>query len=249
LRRQRQVAEPILPTRFLRDPVLGPVLGGIFLVFGGYLAIIVLAPAYFQVAMQIPASLVGLSMLPLMLSSTVTAWFAGRYSKQSGRYKLPPLLALPVSIAALAAIGLFAPSLSMTGATLLFMLFGFGIGPIFPVTMVAAQNAVEPNDIGTVTGTVGFARALGAAIATAAAASLALGLISIWVVGAEHLQSLDDLVRQPLDEHARLDVARAFGAVFLASAAVIALGLGVYARVVEKPLRGRPMPAGPRAAS
>jgi MFS family permease len=243
MRRQRQVEEPILPPRFLRDPVVGPVLGGIFLVFGGYLAIVVLTPAFFQVAMQTQASQVGLLMIPLMVSSTATAWAAGRYSKQSGRYKLPPLIALPVSIAALLALGFFSQSLTIGSATVLFTLFGLGIGPIFPITMVAAQNAVDPRDMGTVTGTLGFARALGAAIATAAAASLVLGLISLWVVGAEHIQSLDDLVRSPLDEHARLDVTRAFGAVFFAVAAVIALGLCVYARVVEKPLRGRPTPA------
>jgi MFS family permease len=239
LRRQWQVAEPILPPRFLGDAVVGPAVGGIFLVFGGYIAIVVLTPAYFQVAMQVQTSRVGFLMIPLMLASTVTAWWAGRYSRQSGRYKMPPLLFLPLSIAALALLGLIARSVSTGWATVLLMLFGLGIGPIFPVTMVAAQNAVEPRDIGSVTGTIGFARALGAAIATAAATSLALGLISLWVVGAENIDSLDDLLRHPLSEAARLDVAHAFGMVYLAVAAVIAIGLAIYSRVAERPLRSR----------
>ncbi len=239
-RRQQRASEPILPPRFLKDPVVAPVLGGIFLVFGGYLAIVVLAPAYFQVAMQTQISSVGLLMIPLMLSSTMTAAAAGRYSKRTGRYKLPPLIGLPLAVAALIALGLASESISTGGAAILLMLFGFGIGPIFPITMVAAQNAVEPNDIGTVTGTLGFARALGAAIFTAAATSLVLGLISAWVIGAEDIASLDDLVRRPLSEVARVEVARAFGAVFIAVAAAIALGFAVYARVVERPLRSRP---------
>ncbi|MBI1778276.1 MAG: MFS transporter [Proteobacteria bacterium] len=239
LQRQHRVDEPILPPRFIKDPVVGPVLGGIFLVFGGYLAIVVLTPAYFQVAMQTPTSQVGLLMIPLMLSSTVTAAAAGRYTKRAGRYKLPPLLGLPLSIVSLAILGVFADRVSVTVAACLFTLVGFGIGPIFPVTMVAAQNAVEPRDIGTVTGTLGFARALGGAIATAAASSLVLGLISAWVIGAEDIASLEDLLRRPLSEVARIEVARAFGAVFLALAGVTALGLAIYARVAERPLKSR----------
>ena len=235
--RQARIPEPILPTRFLEDRVVGPVLAGIFLSFGAYMVVAVLAPTYFQVGLQIPAATVGLLMMPMMISSTSTAWAAGRYSKASGRYRLPPFLGLPVSIVSLGLLAHFAERVTALEATVLLTIFGFGIGPIFPVTMVAAQNAVERRDLGTVTGAIGFSRALGAAVLIAAGSALVLGLIVAWVPDTAGLASLDELVRRPLAGPARVEVARAFGALFWSVAAVLAVSLAVFTVVEDRPLK------------
>jgi MFS family permease len=239
LHRQGRVAEPVLPPRFLADRVVGPTLGTIFLGFGGYLSIAVLAPTYLQIALQTPAATVGLLMVPMMITSPATAWAGGRYTKVTGRYKLPPFLGLPISIVSLGALALFADRVSLAEATILLMLFGLGIGPMFPVTMVAAQNAVERRDIGAVTGAVGFSRALGGAVLIAAASALALGLIVAWVPDTADLTSLDELVRHPLPPAARAQVAHAFGVMFAAVAAVLMAALLVFARVEQRPLKDK----------
>ncbi len=235
--RQGRIAEPILPPRFLSDRVVGPTLAGIFLAFGAYLVVAVLAPTFYQVGLQIPAATVGFLMMPMMISSTMTAWLAGRYTKTHGRYRLPPFLGLPIAAASLAALALFAGQVSALEATVILTIFGFGIGPIFPVTMVAAQNAVERRDIGAVTGAIGFARALGAAILIAAASALVLSLIVAWVPGTAGLSSLDELVRHPLPDPARIEVARAFGVMFWAVVAVLLAALAVFVMVEHRPLR------------
>ncbi len=235
--RQARTPEPILPARFLGDRVVGPVLAGIFLSFGAYMVIAVLAPTYLQIGLQIPAATVGLLMMPMMISSTFTAWAAGRYTKTHGRYRLPPFIGLPVSILSLGLLAVYADRASALETTVLLTVFGFGIGPIFPVTMVAAQNAVERRDLGTVTGAIGFSRALGAAILIAAGSALVLGLIVAWVPDTAGLASLDELVRQPLAGPARVEVARAFGVMFAAVAAVIAISLAVFTTVEHRPLK------------
>jgi EmrB/QacA subfamily drug resistance transporter len=236
-RRQTRIPEPILPPRFLGDSVIGPVLAGLFLAFGSYLAIAVLVPTYLQIGHQIPAATVGLLMMPLMLSSTFTAWAAGRYTKTHGRYKLPPLIGLPIAIVSLLALAYVADTVGPVTATLLLTLFGFGIGPIFPVTMVAAQNAVQRRDIGAVVGAIGFSRALGGAVILALASALALSLIVAWVPDTGALSSLEDLVRHPLPPDARAEVTRAFGVMFAAVAAVLAVSLAIFSRVEARPLR------------
>jgi MFS family permease len=237
--RQARIAEPILPPRFLRDGVVGPVLAAIFLSFGGYLVVAVLAPTFFQVGLQIPPATVGLLMMPMMVSSTITAWLAGRYTKTHGRYRLPPFIGLPVAIASLAALALLADRGSAIETTAILTMFGFGIGPIFPVTMVAAQNAVERRDLGAVTGAIGFARALGAAMLLAAGSALVLGLIVAWVPGMAGLASLDELVRQPLAAPARIEVAHAFAALFWAAAAILCVALALFFAVEDRPLKTR----------
>jgi EmrB/QacA subfamily drug resistance transporter len=178
VRAQLRSGEPILPPRFLGDRVVGPSLAAIFIIYGSYLVLAVLAPVYFQVALGAPVSEAGLLMIPLLLSSAITANIAGRWTRHSGRYKRPPLVGLPVTVVALAFVALFADRLSTTVASLAFMIAGFGMGPIFPCSTVAAQNAVDRRDLGAVSGAIGFARALGGAIFVAAASALVLGLIA-----------------------------------------------------------------------
>jgi MFS family permease len=215
------------------------VLAAIFLGFGGYLAVAVLSPTFFQVGLQIPPATVGLLMMPMMMSSTITAWLAGRYTRTHGRYRLPPFLGLPVSILSLAVLAAFAGQVSALETSAILTIFGFGIGTVFPVTMVAAQNAVERRDLGAVTGAIGFSRTLGAAVLLAAASALVLGLIVAWVPGMAGLASLDELVRHPLPPPARLAVAHAFGAMFWAVTAVLAVSLAIFFAVEERPLKTR----------
>jgi EmrB/QacA subfamily drug resistance transporter len=240
VRAQLRSGEPILPPRFLGDRVVGPSLAAIFIIYGSYLVLAVLAPVYFQVALGAPVSEAGLLMIPLLLSSAITANIAGRWTRHSGRYKRPPLVGLPVTVVALALVALFADRLSTTMASLAFMIAGFGMGPIFPCSTVAAQNAVERRDLGAVSGAIGFARALGGAIFVAAASALVLGLIAGALPETGHVASLEDLARQVLPDDARLAVARAFGIMFGAVAFCFALGLALFARVEDRALHDRP---------
>ena len=69
------------------------------IIYAVWLAVSVLAPVYFQVALGAKVSEAGLLMIPIMLSSTLTANLAGRYTRRHGRYKRPPLFGLPLTVA------------------------------------------------------------------------------------------------------------------------------------------------------
>ncbi|MGK9233732.1 MFS transporter [Inquilinus limosus] len=236
-RRQARVEEPVLPPRFLGDAVVGPVLLSVFLAFGGYLALAVLAPTYLQVALRAGTGEVGLMMIPLMVSTTVTASLSGRYITRTGTYRRPPVIGLPVAILAVLALAAVATHATPLVASGLLMIVGLGVGPIFPASMVAAQNAAPVRDLGAVTGAIGFSRALGGAVLVAAGTTLVLGLIVAWSPSVASVSGLEELVRRPLTEAERSDVARAFAVLFAAVAAVFALSLLTYLRVEHRPLR------------
>jgi EmrB/QacA subfamily drug resistance transporter len=238
-RRQGRVEQPILPPRFLGDAVVGPVLLSVFLAFGGYLVLAVLAPTYLQVALQADTGEVGLLMIPLMVSTTITASLCGRSITRTGTYRRPPLIGLPVAILAALALAAVATHTTPLVASGLLMIVGFGVGPIFPASMVASQNAAALRDLGAVTGAVGFSRALGGAILVAAGSALVLGLIVAWSPSVASVSGLEELVRRPLSEAERGDVARAFAVLFAAVAAVFALSLVTYLRVEHRPLRSQ----------
>jgi EmrB/QacA subfamily drug resistance transporter len=239
VRSQTRSAEPILPPRFLGDAVIRPVLAASFMVYGSYIAVAILAPIYLQVALGARVSEAGFLMIPFMLSSTVTANIAGRSSRTTGRYKRPPMIGLPFTIAGVATLGLLADRVSTLAASLILMVAGFGIGPFFPCSTVAAQNAVERHDLGAVSGAVSFVRALGGAILVAAVTALVLGLISRALPETGSAASLEDLTRFPLSDASRVLVARAFGWTFVAAAAVFLCGFIVFALVEDRRLRDR----------
>jgi EmrB/QacA subfamily drug resistance transporter len=236
---QLQSGEPIMPPHFMRDRVIRPVVITIIVVYGAYLALAVLAPIYFQIALGRQVGEAGLLMIPFMLSSTTTANLAGLYTRRSGRYKRPPIVGLPIAIAAIAVLAIFATQLSATAAACVLMVAGIGLGPIFPCTTVAAQNAVERRHLGIVSGAVAFARALGGALGVAVGSALVLGLAAQALAQIGSVASLEDLAQHSLPPDVRHAVAHAFGYMFGAVALALALGLGIFLRVEDRELGTR----------
>jgi MFS family permease len=239
IRLQMRSADPVLPPRFLVDRVLGPLLASNFITFGSFLAITVLTPVYFQVALNTSVSETGFLMIPVLVSTSITSIFAGRYSRHSGRYKLPTLISLPFAVGALAILAILSDQVTAPVAATALMVVGFGVGPAFPSSSAAALNAVEPHDFGAVAGALSFVRALGSAVAVAAASALVLGLASSALPDIGHTASLEDLVRSALPPEARAIVARAFGGMFGASACALFLGLSIFAFVEDRQLRDK----------
>lgn len=237
IRRQRKVEEPILPPQFLADKVIGPTLASIFLLFGAYLCVAVLAPTYLQVGLGASPDVSGLVMIPFMLSVPISAYFAGNYVKRTGRYRLPSLIGIPVAIVALLIEAGFAGQLPIWAAALLLFPVGLGIGPIFPTSIVSAQNAVAKRDLGAISGAIGFVRSFGGALLMAGGTALVLGLIAAWAPSLSGAGGLEELARHPLTVEDRASVSQAFAVLFLATAVVLLIGLGIYTRVEERPLR------------
>ena len=152
---------------------------------------------------------------------------------------LPPLVGLPVTILSVAVVAVFAQHISALAASAVLMIGGFGLGPIFPCTTVAAQNAVERHHLGTISGAVSFARALGGAVGVAAASALVLGLSAEALRHIGPVASLEDLTQHTLSPEARSVVARAFGFVFAALAVGLAGGLAIFWRVEDRELGDR----------
>jgi EmrB/QacA subfamily drug resistance transporter len=233
--RQRRSAEPIFVPRLIADRVVRRILVVNFYFYGVYLVLAVLTPIYFQVARGETVSQAGFLMIPMMVSTSVGAIIGGRYL-HTGRYKLPPLVGLPVSIAALLLMAFYADTISAPLASLVLLFYGLGIGPVFPISTVAAQNAVEARDLGAVSSTLAFVRALGSTIWVAAASALVLGLAADAVPASVHEGGIEGLLQHQLEPQARAIVARAFGAMFVGTAIVLAVSTLLFAFIEERTL-------------
>jgi hypothetical protein len=134
--------------------------------------------------------------------------------------------------------------LSLGGVACLLFLSGGGIGPMYPMTTVLIQNAVQPHQFGVATGTLNFFRLLGGTIVVAGFGAIVLGTIgaSGGSIVIEHLSH-----GATGGEGNLSDFAAAFGWVFTAAGACLAVALVALAFVEERPLRG-PASARPQAS-
>ncbi len=237
--RQAHVAEPMMSPKFFADPVIGPVYAALFCIFGSYLAVIVMVPILLQVGLGIPVNEVGALLIPLTLTTATFASIAGRYTRWTGRYKPPPVTSLPIAIATLLVMAATISNAGPLQVALMLMMLGVGMGPIFPTSTVAVQNAAQRGDMGAVTGGLGFARMLGGAVMISGASSLVLGLASAWVVGLGGVNGLQELVRKPLSAIQREQLMDVFSILFASLACILAVGWILFLRVAERPLRER----------
>lgn len=228
--RERRVAEPLIPPQYLRHPVITPIFGIAFLVYGIYFMIAVMVPTYFQLGMNQTPARAGVLLIPVMLSSSAVAFCSGLYVTHTGSYRLPPVLGLPVAAGALMVLGFRASNVMPGQAMLLLAIAGLGIGPIFPIINVVAQNAAPSHQMGSVTGGVAFFRMLGGAIFT----SLGTVLILSFAHAGTSLGRLDPNSLSPEIRHAFRD---GFGALFLAAATGLIVALTLFLTIKELPLR------------
>lgn len=244
---ERRVAEPVMPMSLFGDRMVAVSCSLMFICFAVFMALCVLVPLQLQVVLGLTPDVAAVRMLPLMLGTPFGAWLAGRYIARTGRvlrvlnlalYGLPPSLLLLMLV-----------PLQMTWLSLLAMLLvGMCSGIQMPSTLVAVQNTVSAEVVGTATGLCGFFRLLGGAVGIAVFSSLLMALLgealpAMGAGSAEGLGSLLDLSRAGTAAGAHaVEVAEdAFRTLFL-SAAAFACAAPLLARLLPKVV----LPVGPR---
>ncbi|UVA80845.1 MDR family MFS transporter [Pandoraea commovens] len=237
LRHQRTVREPLLPVALLANPVFRMTSTMAVLVMMVNISIGIYVPLYLQLQRGESASSSGLMLILPLLGIVVGALSSGHYMRQTGHYKRPPQIGLPVAFAGLAIIALGVQSLPLTVIGICLGLVGIGFGSAMPVMTVATQNAVAPRDIGIATAAHAFFRALGGMIGVAMFGALIVGLLVAGDNGSAP-RELTDFLRPGgapagMEDHLRL----AFGAFFGGSALIAALAIVALARLPELPLR------------
>jgi EmrB/QacA subfamily drug resistance transporter len=218
--------EPFIPLSVLRDKVMRVATAAAFFGVGTVIALTIFLPLYSQLALGLSVSESGLSIIALQGSATVTSIVGGRLIARFAHYKRVPMVGMLIAIVALLPFAVAPTSLSPTLALSLISVAGFGLGPMFPFTIVMVQNAVPLHQLGIATGTMNFFRALGAAF-------IVTGFGAIVLAGAPALRGL--AAGAALSGS---DAAEAFRWVFAVGALCIAIALAFVLAVEERPLRG-----------
>ncbi|HEX4703250.1 MAG TPA: MDR family MFS transporter, partial [Pseudonocardiaceae bacterium] len=164
---ERRAVDPLLPPRLFRNPSLRVSVPLIFVVGFGMVGVATFNPLYQQVVDGVSPTMSGLRLAPMMLSMMCTSVACGQTIARIGRYRWFPVVGTCLLI-----VGMFLLSLLEVGTSYGFqfvalVVVGVGLGMINPVLVLAAQNAVQPKDIGVATSTNTFGRTVGSSFGVA----------------------------------------------------------------------------------
>jgi EmrB/QacA subfamily drug resistance transporter len=246
---ERRAAEPVLPLRLFRErsfsvsSAVGLIVG--FAMFGS----VTYLPVFLQVVNGASPTGSGLQMLPMMGGMLVSSITSGQLISRWGRYKMFPVIGTAVMATGLLLLSRMDADTTLTAASINMLVLGLGLGLVMQVLVIAVQNAVDYRDLGVATSGTTLFRLIGGSLGTAAfgaifAAGLRARLMATLPPGAsagEGAGGLSPQVLAAMPPETRALYVDAFtgslSTVFVAAAAIAAIGFLLALLIPEKPLR------------
>ena len=248
---ERRTAEPLLPMHLFANRSAVLCWCTVFFTSFQAISLIVLVPLRFQTVTGGGADSAALHLLPLAMGMPMGAFFAGRRTSFTGRYKpmiLTGAMLMPIAILGMA----FSPPQSLLLTSLFMVLTGFASGMQFPTSLVGTQNSVAVQDMGVATSTTNLFRSLGGAVGVALMSALLLAMlqgtglsgVSVGDIAGEGVSGnvlMDSLnaASGPALQTLRDELALTFRHLMVVSAGISLLGLAAALAMPDNVLRGK----------
>ncbi len=223
--------EPLIPLSIFANRVVDKASLSMFFGMLVYVAAVVYLPLYFEICLHLDPTAAGVGLIVVLGAGVIGSNFTGLNMPRIRRYKIMGYVGLPAAVLSLTALSALAPRLDFWGAEALILVYGLGLGTMFPIVTVSVQNAADPRDMGAATSTLAFVRSLGSALGVAVFGAV------IFAYG----------IGEPgADMHAdAATAATAFRVAFALMAVLTFACLAFFVAMEEVPLRGPALAAEP----
>jgi EmrB/QacA subfamily drug resistance transporter len=179
-----RAAEPVLPLALFANRTFTVASAALFIMGFAMFGALIFLPIFFQDAKGLSPTASGLQLLPLMGGLLLASTGSGMLISRWGRYKVFPVVGtflMTVGLFLLSQIGLTTGGWTIAGYL---FVFGVGLGLVMQVLVVAVQNAVPYEQLGTATSGATFFRGIGGSFGTAAFGAVFTNLLATNVVNA-----------------------------------------------------------------
>lgn len=181
---ERRAAEPVLPLGLFKNRVFATASAVLFIMGFAMYGAMTFLPIFFQDAKGLSPTESGLQLLSLMGGLLLASTGSGQAISRWGRYKVFPIVGtflMTVGLFLMSQIGLTTGAGTIAGYL---FVFGVGLGLVMQVLVVAVQNAVPYEQLGTATSGVTFLRMVGGSIGTAVFGAVFSNLVVTRVLAA-----------------------------------------------------------------
>ncbi|WP_119389000.1 MDR family MFS transporter [Taklimakanibacter lacteus] len=238
--RLRTAPEPLIPIEILANRVVTMSVIAACAGMGVFIGLAIYMPIFLEGKYGLTASQSGFTLIPLMVGTVVGAASSARMMVHFKHYKRPTMIGLVIAALGLAVVAVDPQNLPLWTFALILTAASIGLGTIFPLTLLAIQNAVSPHQMGTATGTLNFFRSLGGALVVAVFGAIVIGSLPADIAAHVTMESLAHSFAA-----AGTDIASVFRWVFIAATGGVLLSLASLHLIEEKPLRVNVRPAAP----
>lgn len=164
---ETKAIEPIIPLHLFRS--------GIFCVSSALSAVagllllgtVIFLPAYQQIVRGESPVSSGIHLTPLVIGIFTAVIGGGRLISKTGKYKIFPILGTLICGVGIWLLSHLEVHTSTLKLSLWMLVTGFGIGLFLQVMVLAVQNTVAREELGSATGLITFFRSIGSSIGTA----------------------------------------------------------------------------------
>jgi len=248
VRWELRVERGVIPVRLLagRDITLALLVA--FITGTAIMGLIFFTPVFLQVALSESPTVSGLLMLPLMGGFMVSSVVTGRVISRLGHYKAFPVAGTLIMAVGFGLLGSMSGSASLAIVAVYLAVCGVGVGMVMQVIILAVQNMVPSDAIGSATSVAQLFRAIGGTVGVTAfgavlTARFLSGVESRGVSDVDAASLLDDpAAADLLGPAAREAVAAAAGDavtfVFALAVPICLAALGAAVAMRERPLPG-----------
>ena len=164
---ETRAPEPLIPLGLFRIRTFSAASSVGFIIGFSMFGAIVYLPLYLQVVHGATPTASGLELLPMVIGMLGTFITSGRLVTNTGRYKVFPITGSAVLALGLLLLSYLGPHTSYVTAAFYMLVVGLGLGLVMQVLVVAVQNSVPYEQLGTATSTATFFRTIGGAFGVA----------------------------------------------------------------------------------
>lgn len=228
---QTRAAEPLIPPRVMRNPVIAPMTLGLFFAMASSIGLSVYFPVYLELVEGMGPANAGFALVVYLGGTVAGANLSGRVIARVERYEWVAIVGGLVAAVALFGLAAGAGLLPFWAVELAVGIAGMGTGTLFPVGTISVQNAAEPRDLGVATASMSFLRTLGSVVGVTVLGAIltGTGVVAEIGEGARHAAVDPAIAARAVDS---------FRWVFLVAAIAQTIAVAILSRAEHRPLRG-----------
>ncbi len=164
---ESRAKEPILPLSLFRNSVFATTSAIGFVVGLSLFGAVTFLPLYLQVVKGVSPTQSGLQLTPMMIGVLTSSIGSGILISRLGRYRIFPIIGTALTVVAMILLSQLGVATPAWVASADMLVLGLGLGLVMQVLILAAQNAVQPKDIGVATAGSMLVRQVGGSIGVA----------------------------------------------------------------------------------
>lgn len=162
-----KASEPILPLDLFRNAIFSVGASLSLLQLMVIMGLTLYLPLYFQGVLAVSPTNAGLVMTPFSVSMVVGAMLSSQVLGRFRHYRLVAVVSALIMCVGAFFITFMTPATGIAQSIGILVLTGIGIGPFFSLPMVAVQNALPADRLGTSTAALRYLGQLGASLGIA----------------------------------------------------------------------------------